>query len=250
MTPRYLKELETKLTPEAVQYVHSVLADPIFLGRQKRACDKLGIPYDRLKDWRKTKQFKKYWRAMNAAAIDRAARATSPKALQEAEARLRSTGVVVMSEAELILRMSAIGRADMGDFVSLRPARDVVTGEPKKTPEGAPEFEPFLDWEKAVRLGRTHLVKRVSVRGGEFHVELLDPQRAQETLAKVYGLLDGDQDEQRRKMLREAHGVWLEILKQLPQESLLNLHRAMLARAPIEVQAQRNGNDDGNPAAA
>src|SRR5690606_11900051 len=92
-----------------------------------------------------------------------------PEIQAEIDKRLKSRK---LGADDALNMMSDIARADIDDFFTF------------------PGTFPYLDLEKARRLGKTQLVKRVKVRGdGGVEVELYNSQRAIETMLRHYGLL-------------------------------------------------------------
>lgn len=77
----------------------------------------------------------------------------------------------VMSRDEALAAMSDMARADIDDFLTV------------------PGTFPYVDLEKARALGKTHLIKKVKVRGdGGMEIELYDRQSAVRDIGKHHGL--------------------------------------------------------------
>lgn len=77
----------------------------------------------------------------------------------------------VMSRDQALAAMSDMARADIDDFISMRGTF------------------PYIDLEKARSLGKTHLIKKVKVRGdGGMEIELYDRQQAVREIGKHHGL--------------------------------------------------------------
>lgn len=82
----------------------------------------------------------------------------------------------VMSANESLELMSEMARISLDDILTV------------------PGTFPYVDIDKARRLGKMHLIKKIKVRGdGGIEVEMYDRQRANETMMRHHGLLkDGD----------------------------------------------------------
>ncbi len=81
----------------------------------------------------------------------------------------------VMSRDQALASMSDMARADIDDFISL------------------PGTFPYIDLDKARALGKTHLIKKIKVRGdGGMEIELYDRQTAVRDIGKHHGLWKDD----------------------------------------------------------
>lgn len=81
-----------------------------------------------------------------------------------------------MSADESLARLSAYAKADMSDFLT-------VIGH-----------SAYLDMSKAQSAGKLFLVKKYRTTNYGYEVELHDPLRALELIARHYGLLSGEGD--------------------------------------------------------
>ena len=73
---------------------------------------------------------------------------------------------------ETLQGLSDIATGDLSDFMS------VYAGMP------------VIDFSKAEKAGKLHLIKKLTISEGKFSFELYSKQRALETMAKHYGLLN------------------------------------------------------------
>lgn len=106
----------------------------------------------------------------------------SPKTARQQASRLltnvniaaeiqRRLDAQVMTRDEALRTMSDMARADIDDFLTL------------------PGTFPYVDLEKARRLGKTHLIKKVKVRGdGGIEIELYDKRAALHDVGLHHGL--------------------------------------------------------------
>lgn len=112
--------------------------------------------------------------AIGAGYAERSARQTASRLLtnddiKEEIARLLTDQV--MSREQALAAMSDMARADIDDFITV------------------PGTFPYIDLQKARDLGKTHLIKRVKVRGdGGMEIELYDRQAAVRDIGKHHGL--------------------------------------------------------------
>jgi phage terminase small subunit len=77
-----------------------------------------------------------------------------------------------MSGNEALARLSDIARGDISDFMTIT---DEATG---------------IDFEKALKNGKLHLVKKITFGKGKVAFEMYDKQAALNTIAKHHGLLN------------------------------------------------------------
>ncbi len=89
-----------------------------------------------------------------------------------------------MPRAEVILRLTAIARGDLGDYIQI-------------TKNG---FK--LDLRRGRRAGGTRLIRRLKKGKYGYEIELLDPLRALELLGRYYGLWNRHERAVRRRFLR------------------------------------------------
>lgn len=77
----------------------------------------------------------------------------------------------IISKGEVVQRLANIGRIDMGDFVSIKGGL------------------PMIDLDKAEKLGKLNLLRKIKVTEDSIEIEPYDAQGALNTLAKMHGLL-------------------------------------------------------------
>lgn len=79
-----------------------------------------------------------------------------------------------MGADEVLQRLAEMARGDLGDAIASFPAgRGSIS---------------MVDWDKLVKAGKTHLVKKFKVTKDGVEIELHDPQRALELLGKHHHL--------------------------------------------------------------
>lgn len=107
----------------------------------------------------------------------------SPKTARQQASRLLSNvyvadeieqrlGQLKMSGNEALARLSDIARGDISDFLTVT---DEATG---------------IDFEKAIKNGKMHLLKKITFGKGKVSFEMYDKQAALNTIAKHHGLLN------------------------------------------------------------
>jgi len=130
-----------------------------------------------------------------------------------------------MPREEVLIRLTAIARGDMGDYI-----RITKTGF-------------TLALRRARRVGKTHVIRRLKKDKHGYSIELLDPLRALELLGRYYGLWNRHERALRRQFLgiikRKIDG------KELPF-TLADLVAAAEERAVQRRQERAHGTDGGD----
>lgn len=116
--------------------------------------------------------------AITAGYAAASARQTASRLLTNADIEAEISRLLadqVMGRDQALAAMSDMARADIDDFISL------------------PGTFPYIDLDKARALGKTHLIKKIKVRGdGGMEIELYDRQTAVRDIGKHHGLWKDD----------------------------------------------------------
>lgn len=155
-----------------------------------------------------------------------------------------------MELADIIEGLSDEAHADMGDYLSFYPTLD-DQGQPVMK-DGKPAGFVSFDLERAVREGKTHLIKELKMGKFGWEIKLVDRQAAKVALAKIRGLIDPEEGQGATEALR----VWAEVLAKAlrqPHVTPRDLYLAHMARRPIDIEARlvgpaagSNGGGNGN----
>lgn len=105
-----------------------------------------------------------------------------PKIREAIQRRIKKRA---MDADEIVARLSSEASADIGDFVDI--AINEETGEQTIV----------LDLKRAKEQGLTHLIKSIKPTKHGIEFELHDAQRAKQLLARIYGMTDHRQNEQK-----------------------------------------------------
>lgn len=144
-----------------------------------------------------------------------------------------------MELADIIEGLSDEAHTDMKDYLSFYPTLD-AEGKPVVGPDGKPAGFVGWDLEKAVREGKTHLIKELKMGKFGWELKLVDRQAAKVALAKIRGLIDPAEGQEAGKALQ----VWAEVLAKAlrqPHVTPRDLYLAHMARRPIDIEARLVG---------